>query len=463
MNGIIIVSIGQIMRSKKPEETYLQYKQRVLDTKSASFCGAKWYNATIWLGSGQTTSCHHPLPHAVSVEQVLANPAALHNTPEKKEQRRQMQNGERPSGCEYCWKIEDSSSTAISDRPYKSMIFSEEELNDAFNLPPDSDVNLRTLEIAFDRTCNFACSYCNPAFSTTWVRDIKTNGGYSGLHSDGRNHFTHAHDSSQVYGYSDTNPYVEAFFKWWETDLHKTLRELRITGGEPLMSGHTWKLLEWFKENRGKSQTKLAINSNLGLEPNKLDEFIDAVRDLDVEIYTSCESMNGQAEYIRDGLNYYQWFDNMVKLQLSGAVKQIHVMATINGLCLPKLPDFLAHMMDFKQAYGRDSLTVTLNILRFPSFQSPLVVPDDIKQNCAARLQQFLDQFGDSHWLHQMEVEHIRRLIEYLNSVESPHAGASSLDILQKDFKTFYTQYDQRRNKDFIKTFPELKDWYGNL
>ena len=451
------------MRSKKPEETYLQYKQRVLDTKSASFCGAKWYNATIWLGSGQTTSCHHPLPHAVSVEQVLANPAALHNTPEKKEQRRQMQNGERPSGCEYCWKIEDSRSTAISDRPYKSMIFSEEELNDAFNLPPDSDVNLRTLEIAFDRTCNFACSYCNPAFSTTWVRDIKTNGGYSGLHSDGRNHFTHAHDSSQVYGYSDTNPYVEAFFKWWETDLHKTLRELRITGGEPLMSGHTWKLLEWFKENRGKSQTKLAINSNLGLEPNKLDEFIDAVRDLDVEIYTSCESMNGQAEYIRDGLNYYQWFDNMVKLQLSGAVKQIHVMATINGLCLPKLPDFLAHMMDFKQAYGRDSLTVTLNILRFPSFQSPLVVPDDIKQNCAARLQQFLDQFGDSHWLHQMEVEHIRRLIEYLNSVESPHAGASSLDILQKDFKTFYTQYDQRRNKDFIKTFPELKDWYGNL
>ena len=452
-----------MVRSKKPDETYLQYKQRILDTKSASFCGAKWYNATIWLGSGQTTSCHHPLPHQVSVEQVLANPAALHNTPEKKEQRRQMQKGERPSGCEYCWKIEDSSTTAISDRPYKSMIFSEEELNDAFNLSYENDVNLRTLEIAFDRTCNFACSYCNPAFSTTWVRDIKTAGPYSGLVSDGRNHFTHAHDSSQIYGFSDTNPYVEAFFKWWETDLHKTLRELRITGGEPLMSGHTWKLLEWFKNNRGKSQTKLAINSNLGLEKKKLDEFIDAVHDLDVELYTSCESMNGQAEYIRDGLDYYQWFDNMVKLQLSGAVKQIHVMATINGLCLPKLPNFLEHMMDFKQAYGRESLTVTLNILRFPSFQSPLVMPHDIKQSCAAHLQQFLDRWCDSNWLHQMEVEHIKRLIEYLNSVESPHAGASSMDILQKDFKTFYTQYDQRRNKDFTKTFPELKEWYDNL
>ena len=452
-----------MVRSKKPEETYLQYKQRVLDTKSASFCGSKWYNATIWLGSGQTTSCHHPLPHQVSVEQVLANPAALHNTPQKKNQRLQMQRGERPAGCEYCWKIEDSSATAISDRPYKSMIFSEEELNDAFNLPYESDVNLRTLEIAFDRTCNFACSYCNPAFSTTWVRDIKTNGGYGGLHSDGRNHFTHTHDSSQIYGYTDTNPYVEAFFKWWESDLHKTLRELRVTGGEPLMSGHTWKLLDWFKENRGKSQTKLAINSNLGLEPKKLDEFIDAVNGLEVEVYTSCESINGQAEYIRDGLNYYQWFDNMVKLYKSGVVKQIHVMATINGLCLPKLPDFLEHMMDFKQAYGRDSLTVTLNILRFPSFQSPLVMPTDVKQRCGERLQQFIDRWSDSKWLHQMEIEHIKRLIEYLNSVESPHAGASSIDVLQKDFKTFYTQYDQRRNKDFRKTFPELVKWYNEL
>ena len=451
------------MRSKRPEESYLDYKQRVLDTKSASFCGAKWYNATIWLGSGQTTSCHHPLPHKVSVEQVMNNPAALHNTPEKKAQRLQMQKGERPSGCEYCWRIEDTSATAISDRPYKSMIFSEEELNDAFNLSHESDVNLRTLEIAFDRTCNFACSYCNPAFSTTWVRDIKTNGGYSGLHSDGRNHYTHPHDHSQLYGFSDTNPYVEAFFKWWETDLHKTLRELRITGGEPLMSGHTWKLLEWFKENRGKSQTKLAINSNLGLEPKKLDEFIDAVRGLDVEVYTSCESFTSQAEYIRDGLNYYQWFDNMVKLQLSGAVKQLHVMATINGLCLTKLPDFLAHMLDFKQAYGRDSLTVTLNILRFPSFQSPLVMPVEIKKNCATRLQQFLDNLGDNHWLHQMEIEHIKRLIEYLNSTEAPHAGASSMDVLQKDFKQFYQQYDQRRNKNFINTFPELKEWYNDL
>ena len=101
----------------------LDYKKQILDTKSASFCGAKWYNATIWLGSGQTTSCHHPLPHQVTVEEVKANPKALHNTPQKKLERSMMQQGERPKGCEYCWKIEDMDKDAISDRVYKTVIY----------------------------------------------------------------------------------------------------------------------------------------------------------------------------------------------------------------------------------------------------------------------------------------------------------------------------------------------------
>ena len=48
----------------------LEYKKKILDTKSQSFCGAKWYNATIWLGSGMTTSCHHPLPHKIDLEEI---------------------------------------------------------------------------------------------------------------------------------------------------------------------------------------------------------------------------------------------------------------------------------------------------------------------------------------------------------------------------------------------------------
>jgi len=156
--------------------TDLEFRQQILDTKSASFCAAKWYNATIWLGSGQTTSCHHPPAHAIDAEAIKTRPSAIHNTDQKKQDRAMMQQGERPAGCEYCWKIEDMGTAAVSDRVYKSKIYPLEALDEAYTTPPSDDVDLKTLEIAFDRTCQFACSYCNPAFSSTWARDIKTNG-----------------------------------------------------------------------------------------------------------------------------------------------------------------------------------------------------------------------------------------------------------------------------------------------
>jgi organic radical activating enzyme len=442
----------------------LEFRQQVLDKLSDSFCAAKWYNATIWLGSGMTTSCHHPPAHRVNQEQVVSNPRLLHNTEQKKQDRRKMIAGDRPAGCEYCWKIEDMGRDAVSDRVYKSKIYPIEALHEASRIDPEEDVNLRTLEISFDRTCQFACSYCNPAFSSSWVRDIHKNGAYRGLVSDGRNHFTHEHSSSQLYSVNEVNPYVEAFFEWWETDLHKTLQELRITGGEPLMSGHTWKLIEWFKTNQGRSNTRLAINTNLGYNNARLGEFIEAIRPLPhVEVYTSNEAVYQQAEYIRDGLDYQQWYNNMHTLLESGAVKAVHSMCTINALCLDSLKNYLYHLLELKQQYGRDRVNFTLNILRFPSFQSALVLPDDIRTEYRLRLEEFLNLNRNNPYMHEHEINHLQRLIDYLDVVKTPHSEAFDLPKLQNDFKQFYDQYDSRRNKDFTKTFPRLKDWYNSL
>jgi pyruvate-formate lyase-activating enzyme len=445
---------------KIANETDAQYKRRVIDIKSASFCGAKWYNATIWLGSGQTTSCHHPLPHQVSVEQVLVNPKALHNTREKKNDRALMQDGLRPKGCDYCWKIEDMGVDAISDRVYKTVIYEDGDLNEAFNTSPEQDINLQTLEIAFDRTCQFACSYCNPAFSSTWVKDIRRNGGYTNLVSDGRNHFTHEHTSSQLYTIDDVNPYVEAFFKWWESDLYKTLKELRITGGEPLMSGYTWRLIDWFQANKGASKTRLAINSNLGFERDKLERLLDATAGIELDLYTSNESIGRHAIYIRDGLDWDQWCGNLTYLLESKRLRGLHVMCTINALCLISLREFLFNIVNLKRKYGRDSINFSLNILRFPSFQSVLVLPLGIREQYADELSFAYEIIADDVVCHEFELNQLRRLIEYLRT---PEQDPQALQVLQRDFKNFYEQYDQRRGKDFRHTFPQLVEWYDTL
>lgn len=446
----MIVSIGQTMDIKETKT--------LLDKLSPSFCGAKWYNATIWLGSGMTTSCHHPAAHKIDLNAVLKNPAALHNTPEKKSQREQMQKGERPKGCEYCWKLEDAGSE--SDRVYKSKIYDATDLLYAYETPWCQDVNLKTLEISFDRTCNFACSYCNPAFSTTWAKDINHNGPYNDLITDGRNHFTHNHNGSQLYKIEETNPYVEAFFKWWESDLHGTLDELRITGGEPLMSAETWRLVDWYKANKGKSKTRLAINTNLCAKPELIDKLIQLSHDVEsLDIYTSTEAIGHRAEYIRDGMKWKQWSDNMHRLATEAKLNGLHVMATPSVLSIMEIRQFLDWCLYFKRLYGRDYPTFTLNILRFPSFQSVTVLPEGMRYFAAKYLKDWLEENKDEKLLHDMERDHVARLANYLGTVQQAHDGASPTDKLKVDLKNFLIQYDKRRGKDIKLSCPEIAEW----
>jgi len=78
-------------RDYSKKETYKEFKIRVIDSISDSYCGAKWYNATIWLGHGQTTSCHHPPAHKIDAKEIETNPSAIHNTKHKKLMRKLMQ------------------------------------------------------------------------------------------------------------------------------------------------------------------------------------------------------------------------------------------------------------------------------------------------------------------------------------------------------------------------------------
>ena len=445
---------------------YLEYMKPILDTQSACFCGAELLNANILLSSDINTSCNHPLPHKIDLKEIKTIPSAIHNTKQKKEQRRQMQCGERPAGCEYCWKIEDIGRDAISDRVYKSKIFKNTDLDEAHTSDHNVDWNLKTLEIAFDRTCNFACSYCNPAFSTTWARDIKQKGAYTDMVTDGRNHFTHSHESAEPYKKDETNPYVEAFYTWWETDLHKSLDELRITGGEPMMSPNLWRLLDWIETQGHKinPRMRIAINSNLGAKQDIIDRFKNKLKNFDrFHLYTSNEATFRQAEYIRDGLDYGDWYSQVLHMMVDKVPAEIHNMCTINALCLESLAEFLEKIVWFKSAskvYG-PTINYTLNILRFPSFQSPLVLPDDLRNKFKGDIEKFLK--NNQQHLEEMEINHTQRLIDYLDVVKTPHAGAAEREKLQKDFKVFYSQYDKRRGKDFEKTFPIIGEWYRGI
>jgi hypothetical protein len=194
-----------------------------------------------------------------------------------------------------------------------------------------------------------------------------------------------------------------------------------------------------------------------------IERLLDSCEGIDLDIYTSNESIGPHAEYIRDGLNYGQWTMNMERIMQSKKLRGLHVMCTINALCLESLPEFLTYLMLWKQDYGADFPNFTLNILRFPSFQSPLVLPDNIRMHHRDRLQSWLDRWTDNVMMHDHERNHMQRLIDYLDVVKTPHSDAFDMPRLHNDFRQFYQQYDQRRGKDFNSTFANLSPWYNTL
>jgi organic radical activating enzyme len=445
----------------RDDESLLQYRQRVIDPKSVSFCGAKWFNATTWLGSGTTASCHHPPAHQIPLEEVEENYTAIHNTNHKKEMRRQMQTGERPAECEYCWKMEDMKKNAVSDRTFKTIIYTDEELQAAYDADWNENANLKTFEIAFDRVCNLACSYCNASFSTTWAKDTNKHGPYENLVSDGAGAFKHNGDWAAPYDDDADNPYIQAFWKWWDNGLADSLDELRITGGEPLMSGNTWKLFDWYAKQ--KSDMRFAINSNLIAKDKIIDKLIEKAQGIKkFHIYTSCEAVGDQAEYIRDGLDYDMWLNNVTRI-LDETEVELHCMMTINSLCLFSITEFLDEIYKLKERTGTKTPTVSLNLLRFPSFQSPLALPVHLKDYCYNKLNDWYNANKHKKLWHEHEKASIERLIDYLVTVDAPHRRTSNPVTLWRDFKTFYAQYDLRRHRS-LDVFPKiLTDWVDSI
>ena len=251
-----------------------------LNKLSPSMCMAKWLQVSLHLPQGRTHSCYHPPTHPIPLDELKENPNALHNTKFKLEERRQMKNGERPKGCQYCWNVEDANKDALSDRHYRS---SEWWVKDAWEevvqQPWDHDIKPRYVEVNFNQACNFKCSYCSPHLSTSWEDDIKQHGSFRFSDGGGHNNIQELKTIGlmPLEVARKDNPYIEAFWKWFP-ETYPNLKIFRMTGGEPLMDKNTFKVLDYIKENPN-PDLEVSMTTNMCPPDDALfDKFIEKVK-----------------------------------------------------------------------------------------------------------------------------------------------------------------------------------------
>ncbi len=134
-----------------------------------------------------------------------------------------------------------------------------------------------------------------------------------------------------------------------------------------------------------------------------------------------------------------------------GNWSKTYIMMTINALCLFSITDFMDDMIKLKERFNGYPY-LSLNILRFPGFQSSLSLPSDVRKERRDHLEKWYIDNKDK--LHLFEQTDIERLVDYLTEVARPHEKSTEDDNkLWNDFKNFYSQYDIRRNKN-INVFP---------
>ena len=442
---------------------FLNSAEQMKDNLGPALCLAKWKQVSLHLPTGLNNSCYHPPLHAIDPQAISINPAALHNTEHKKEQRRIMLRQERPAECSYCWNMEDQGK--LSDRHYRSgEPWAAVDFEQITNSTGYEDIVPSYVEVNFNHACNLKCSYCSPQFSSSWADEVARNGGYptSTTHNDPA-HFTGSRRPIPV---REHNPYVEAFWSWWPT-LYPELVHFRMTGGEPLMDRNTHRVLDYVIANPSK-KLHLNVTSNFSVDERLWQSYLAKVKTIcDGRIehfmqYVSLDAWMSQAEYIRDGLDFALLWDRVNQfLTEVPNYSSLTFIVTMNNLSVTSLGKLMAGILGLRKIYSHTYQRVWFDtpVLREPAWQSLQILPepyaDKLEHTWAWMLKNIEQPEDPFHGFKDYELARLDRDIAWMRSAQNKdHSQARA------DFYRFFSEHDRRRGTDFLKTFPEMSSWW---
>lgn len=433
-----------------------------LNAISPGLCLAKWYEVTIHLQNGHTHSCHHPTTHKIPLSELENNPGALHNTIHKKTVRKEVLSGKRPDECRHCWNIEDTvkNDNIFADRIIKSGYPGLPSIDETVSAGPLANPFPKYLEVSFSSTCNFKCTYCSVEVSSAWMKELQKFGPYN-TEIPLATIESIKHISKFPITDKEFNPYIDAFWKWWP-ELYPNLTLMRLTGGEPLLSAHTFKVFQWILSNP-KPDLELALNSNMGVPTILINRFINSVKLLiesnsikEFTLFTSCEAHGSNAEYIRHGMDYQKWLDNCSLFLTEVPDASMSVMVTYNAMSPVSYLSYLIDMSKLKEKFpGR--IIVDTALLSNPKCMSIDILSEEfmiyIQQQVA-----YIKLMCAKGIYHEYELHQMKRVEEYFKSrLVSP---LPNVDVLRRDFKVFVDEHDRRCETNFLETFPKMKDFY---
>ncbi len=341
--------------------------------------------------------------------------------------RLKMLSGESCAECKSCYSAE-----AAGVKSFRQSVNNDYSkwLNFAQQTNPDGSLDfmqLKYLDIRWSNICNFKCRSCSSTYSSSWAIEDNKYG-----------------QNKKVLIFADGKD-NESLYEQVEPHLYG-LEEIYFAGGEPLLMDRHYQILEQLIKTNN-TKIRLRYNSNLSSLIYKNKSVIDLWDNFpNINLNISLDSWGSRAEYIREGTDWNIIENNIITVKEKAEHIQFGVATVVSIFNVFTLSEFIDYMIQKNLVDNKTN--ATFYCLLNPNFYSFNILDIDLKKI-------IIDKLSKRKYNNSLDIQ-IDNVIKHLQS--------SIVDQqLQKQFVKHTEYYDKIRNRRFIETFPELKEFYENI
>ena len=399
------------------------------------------------------------------------DPYEMINTPELKELRKSLMNGEWPSNknCESCRSSEEIGYESTRQKELKDYQQSQGINLDWYLNNVDNEGNIKAinyLEFRFRNSCNLACRHCSPDYSSQWNKIIEGNDHLSKLYEQKPNRVSPSQgvpNKKWVKFIVDNINKIEEDVQLGtetkeKTDLKSKLFIIETAGGEPFFQLEFYDLLqELNKYPEYKKKINFGITTN-GIIATKfkninVQELLSGFGNLNLVL--SLDASENFYEYFRARGTWQQATSGVIPLAKE-ILKNDHVELAFSVTptifqCL-RVEDMYN---DFSKLLGRElhRKDVIISHLTYPEYLQMRWIPKDLKLK-------LLKQFDEIKTRCEQNSGLLRLIEQPIKELSYDKVDQNEQQQQWKVFCKVTKELDNAHNTNVFDYFPELKEYW---
>lgn len=359
------------------------------------------------------------------------------SSPRLRELRRALANGERPAHCSSCWMQEEQG--RLSTRKFTLNLYNNKLGNEALHqLLEESRANHFVVQkplkvdIKSSSHCNLACRMCASDNSSKLWREYDAN-------REALKDFEYYYEFARPQYAKEAKRYD--INEWLQ--VSDQIKYLNISGGEPTLHPEVLQLLESYEKSGYADKIEVTFNSNGTHFNEELFNKLKSYRE--VRIYMSLDGTGSIYEYIRYPGKWEHTRHSIPRIKEFFADSphvEIYVSPTYQILNILNLTDIYRWCDSLDLEWLNDSFVTD------PLFQNAAILPFEIRQLAAERLQAYYQEREGR--LTSLQARALPNTIKHLL-----HQGETHRKNIDEFWK--HTRITDRiRKQSFEQSCPEL-------